>query len=31
MIYEIIGIAGAMLIAASFFYVVWTVGKSMSK
>jgi len=31
MIYEIISIVGAILIAASFLYVVWTVGKSMLK
>jgi len=31
MIYEIIGVVGALLIAASFLYVAWTVGKSMTK
>jgi hypothetical protein len=31
MSYEIIGAIGALLIAASFLYVAWTVGKSMMR
>lgn len=31
MMYEVMSVVGALLIAASFLYVAWIVGKSMTK